>query len=511
MPTPAASPYDLAIVGGGINGVGIARDAAGRGLSTLLVERDDLGSHTSSASTKLIHGGLRYLEYYEFGLVAEALAEREVLLRAAPHIIAPLQFVLPHEPHLRPAWMIRVGLFFYDHLGGRKTLPSSFGVHLRGSKWGAGLKDDFDRGFVYADARVDDARLVVLNAIAARELGAQIRTRTRLVNARRDKEFWRLTLADRRGATREERARGIVNAAGPWVKQVLDEMDAAPIHAEVRHVKGSHIVVPRVHDGEHAYILQNSDHRIVFIIPYEGSFSLIGTTDIPVHDFEAPAIAADEIEYLCGIANAYLARSIAPADVVWAYSGVRPLYDDGSADPSAVTRDYVLKLDADRDGRTPLLSIFGGKITTYRRLAETALAELARFFPAMKGAWTRSKPLPGGDLPRRRLSAFARDLATRYPALPPELRDALLHRHGTRAPRILGAAQAASDLGTHFGHTLYAAEVDYLVAHEWARNAEDVLWRRTKCGLHLTAAQRSALDAYLHEQYGREGSLPCDH
>ncbi len=510
MPTPAAPPYDLAIIGGGINGVGIARDAAGRGLRVLLVERDDLASHTSSASTKLIHGGLRYLEYYEFRLVAEALAEREVLLRAAPHIIAPLQFVLPHEPHLRPAWMIRAGLFFYDHLGGRKTLPSSFGVHLRRSKWGAGLKGNFDRGFVYSDARVDDARLVVLNAIAATELGADIRTRTRLVSARRDREFWRLTLADPSGTRREERAHGIVNAAGPWVKQVLDEVTATAMNAEVRHVKGSHIVVPRVHSGEHAYILQNSDHRIVFIIPYEGAFSLIGTTDIQVQDFEAVAIAQDEIEYLCGIANAYLARPIAPADVVWAYSGVRPLYDDGSANPSAVTRDYVLKLDAGEHGRTPLLSIFGGKITTYRRLAESALAELASFFPRMKAAWTRSKPLPGGDMPRGRLSVFARDLAARYPALPLELRDALLHRHGTRAPLVLGQARTAHDLGTHFGHTLYAAEVDYLVTHEWARDAEDVLWRRTKCGLHLTAAQRGALAAYLYEQYGHRGSPPCD-
>jgi glycerol-3-phosphate dehydrogenase len=509
MPTPAASPYDLAIVGGGINGVGIARDAAGRGLKTLLVERDDLGAHTSSASTKLIHGGLRYLEYYEFRLVAEALAEREILLRTAPHIVAPLQFVLPHEPHLRPAWMIRAGLLFYDHLGGRTTLPSSFGVHLRRSKWGAGLKRDFDRGFVYSDARVDDARLVVLNAIAARELGADVRIRARLVGARRDGDLWRLTLADRKGSTVDVRSRGLVNAAGPWVKQVLDEISVAPINAEVRHVKGSHIVVPRVHAERHAYILQNSDHRIVFIIPYEEAFSLIGTTDIPVDEFETPAISPDEIDYLCGIANAYLARPISPADVVWAYSGVRPLYDDGSADPSAVTRDYVLKLDADSQARTPLLSVFGGKITTYRRLAESALAALAPTFPGMKGPWTRAQPLPGGDLARRRLGVFARDLAARYPALPAELRDALLHRHGTRAPRVLGQARTAQDLGTHFGHTLYAAEVDYLIAHEWAHDAEDVLWRRTKCGLHLTAAQRSALAAYLYEQFGHEGPGPC--
>jgi glycerol-3-phosphate dehydrogenase len=504
MPAPEASHYDLAIVGGGINGTGIARDAAGRGLKVLLVEQDDLGSHTSSSSTKLIHGGLRYLEYYEFRLVAEALAEREVLLHAAPHIIAPLQFVLPHEPHLRPAWMIRMGLLFYDHLGGRKTLPSSFGVHLRASKWGAGLKDKFDRGFVYSDARVDDARLVVLNAIAARELGADIRTRTKLVGARRDNESWRITLAGAAGATAEARARGLVNAAGPWVKEVLDEVSAAPINAQVRHVKGSHIVVPRVHAEDHAYILQNSDHRIVFVIPYEGAFSLIGTTDIPVDEFETPVISRDEIDYLCEIADAYLARPIGASDVVWTYSGVRPLYDDGSADPSAVTRDYVLKLDAGDGPQAPLLSIFGGKITTYRRLAEAALSELAPFFPRMKGPWTRGEPLPGGDMPRGRLGAFERDLASRYPALPAELRGALLRRHGTRTPRVLGHAKTVQDLGTHFGHTLFAAEIDYLVAHEWARVAEDVLWRRTKCGLHLSAAQRNAVVAYLREQYGQE-------
>jgi glycerol-3-phosphate dehydrogenase len=504
MPAPEAPHYDLAIVGGGINGAGIARDAAGRGLKVLLVEQDDLGAHTSSASTKLIHGGLRYLEYYEFRLVAEALAEREVLLRAAPHIIAPLQFVLPHEPHLRPVWMIRAGLFFYDHLGGRKTLPSSFGVRLRASKWGAGLKDKFDRGFVYSDARVDDARLVVLNAIAASELGADIRTRTRLVGARRDKGFWRVTIAGAAGATAEVHARGLVNAAGPWVKEVLDEVSAAPVSAGVRHVKGSHIVVPRVHAENYAYILQNSDNRIVFIIPYEGAFSLIGTTDIPVDEFEAPAISRNEVDYLCGIADAYLARPIGADDVVWSYSGVRPLYDDGSVDPSAVTRDYVLKLDAGDEPQAPLLSIFGGKITTYRRLAESALSELRPFFPRMKGPWTRGKPLPGGDMPGNRLGAFERDLGSRYPALPAELRGALLRRHGTRTPRVLGQAKTARDLGTHFGDTLYAAEIDYLVAHEWARTAEDVLWRRTKCGLHLTAAQRSAVTAYLREQYGHE-------
>ena len=505
MPAADAPIYDLAIIGGGINGAGIARDAAGRGLKVLLLEKDDLAAHTSSASTKLIHGGLRYLEYYEFRLVSEALAEREVLLRIAPHIIAPLQFVLPHEPHLRPAWMIRAGLFLYDHLGGRRKLPASFGVDLRTSKWGAGLKDRFGKGFVYADARVDDARLVVLNALAAKELSAEIRTRARFTGARRESGLWRLSLADATHGSAEPRARALVNAAGPWVKHVRDSAgDGAPASRsdDVRHIKGSHIVVPRVHKEEHAYILQNSDQRIAFVIPYQGEFSLIGTTDIPVEEYEKPAISAEEIDYLCGIANAYLAKPVAASDVVWSYAGVRPLYDDGSANPSAITRDYVLKLEADENGQAPLLSVFGGKITTYRRLAEAALAELKGFFPQMKGEWTREKPLPGGDMPRGNLAAYERELAARYPGLSAEYRAALVRRHGTRAPLLLGQAKTAADLGAHFGHTLYAAEIDYLVAVEWARGAEDVLWRRTKCGLHLSAAQREAVAAYLREQYG---------
>jgi len=493
--------YDLAIVGGGINGAGIARDAAGRGLKTLLVEKDDLASHTSSWSTKLIHGGLRYLEYYEFRLVAEALAEREVLLRAAPHIISPLQFVLPHEPHLRPAWMIRAGLFLYDHLGGRKTLPSSFGVDLSTSRWGAGLKKSFHRGFVYSDARVDDARLVVFNAISARENGADIRTHTKLTAARRAGGTWRMTLEDAKGQTQEVSARALVNAAGPWVKQVQDEVSAEPTQASVRHVKGSHIVVPRVHKEAHAYILQNSDHRIIFVIPYQGDFSLIGTTDITVEEYEHPEITGEEISYLCGIANAYLAKPISPADVVWTYSGVRPLYDDGSADPAAVTRDYVLKLDA-QAGAAPLLSIFGGKITTFRRLAEEALHELAPFFPQMKKPWTRSEPLPGGDMVKSDLAAFERDLRARYASFDPGLLGALARRHGTRSSRVLGNATTAADLGEHFGDTLFAAEIEYMIAHEWATTAEDILWRRTKCGLHMSAGERDAVSRYLCDRSG---------
>jgi D-erythritol 1-phosphate dehydrogenase len=506
MPPSNPATFDLAIVGGGINGTGIARDAAGRGLKVLLVEKDDLAAHTSSWSTKLIHGGLRYLEYYEFRLVAEALAEREVLLRAAPHIITPLQFVLPHEPHLRPAWMIRAGLFLYDHLGGRKTLPSSFSVDLATSRWGAGLKPKFHRGFVYSDARVDDARLVVFNAMSAREKGADIRTHTKLTEARREDGIWRITLRDPNGESQAVSARAIVNAAGPWVKEVQDEVSAGPTQASVRHVKGSHIVVPRVHREAHAYILQNSDHRIIFVIPYQHEFSLIGTTDITVEEYEHPEITGDEISYLCGIANAYLAKPISPSDVVWTYSGVRPLYDDGSADPAAVTRDYVLKLDADA-GAAPLLSIFGGKITTFRRLAEQAMRELAPFFPGLKGAWTKGEPLPGGDMVKGDFAAFERDLQARYSALDPALLESLGRRHGTRSPRVLGSAKTVADLGQHFGDTLFAAEVDYMIADEWATTGEDILWRRTKCGLHMTPAERDSVARYMDDRVRAKRSL----
>ncbi|HKE41888.1 MAG TPA: glycerol-3-phosphate dehydrogenase [Casimicrobiaceae bacterium] len=500
MSNATPTVYDLAVVGGGINGTGIARDAAGRGLKVVLLEKDDLAAHTSSWSTKLIHGGLRYLEHFEFRLVAESLAEREVLLRAAPHIVEPLQFVLPHEPHLRPAWMIRAGLFLYDHIGGNRTLPASFGVELSTSPWGAGLKSKFHKGFVYSDARVDDARLVIINAIGARERGADIRPRTPLLSATRDNGLWRINTPE--SGPSELKARALVNASGPWVKRVQDEVSAAPGREGVRHIKGSHIVVPRVHPAPHAYILQNADNRVVFIIPYQENFSLIGTTDVPVDDYEKPRISAAEIAYLCSICREYLQRPPSPSDVVWSYSGVRPLYDDGSTDPSAITRDYVLKLDADADGKAPLLSIYGGKITTYRRLAEHALVELQKFFPQMGRPWTHGEPLPGGDVPRGDFSAYRNELAARYAELPRGYVEALLRRHGSRAPRILGRAKTVADLGTHFGHMLYAAEIDYLVAEEWARSAEDVLWRRTKCGLHLFASQRDAVARYLLEQFG---------
>ncbi|MEP7060797.1 MAG: glycerol-3-phosphate dehydrogenase [Betaproteobacteria bacterium] len=496
------STSDLLIVGGGINGAGIARDAAGRGLSVTLVERDDLASHTSSWSTKLIHGGLRYLEYYEFRLVAEALAEREVLLKLAPHLIEPLAFVLPHEPHLRPAWMIRMGLFLYDHLGGRMSLPKSFGVKLSGSRWGAGLQPRLKRGFVYSDARVDDARLVVANAMSARTHGATIRTRTTLVSARRDGPVWRAEI-DSGGVRSQLRARALVNAAGPWVKDVRDRLHDGPGSASVRLVKGSHIVVPRVHPEEHAYILQNADNRIVFVIPYQQKYSLIGTTDVTVQESADPRISEDEIDYLLALVNGYLAAPLARSDIVWTYSGVRPLYDDGASDPSAVTRDYVLKLDAGSEPmQPPLLSIFGGKITTYRKLAEAALAELAPFFPTMKPAWTRSAPLPGGDFASGDRAQLFAELCARYPHLPFELLRALASRHGTRAFELLGDASVPDDLGTGFGAHLTAREIEWLVRDEWAMSADDILWRRTKCGLPMTAHERDAVRAYLHAHYG---------
>ncbi len=497
-----APVHDLLVIGGGINGAGIARDAVGRGLSVLLVEQGDLASATSQWSSKLIHGGLRYLEYYEFRLVGEALAEREVLLAIAPHLVQPLAFVLPHEPHLRPAWMIRTGLFLYDHLGGRKTLPKSFGVSLAGSPYAAGLKARFRKGFVYSDARVDDARLVVANALDAKARGADIRVGTRLVGARRDGTLWRATLAGADGATTEVAARALVNTAGPWVKEVLDLVrPARPGEGNVRHVKGSHIVVPRVHAEAHAYILQNADNRIVFVIPYQERYSLIGTTDVTVDAFENPRISAEETRYLLDLVNTYLERPLAERDIVWDYSGVRPLYDDGSADPSAVTRDYVLKVDAlpgaPGPDRAPVLSSFGGKITTYRKLAEHALQELAPYFPGMRGAWTATAALPGGDLPQGDPVAWEAELARRYTQLPREVLHGLAYRHGTRALAILDGATAPEDLGVDFGAGLTAREVDWLVHEEWAHTADDILWRRTKCGLPMTPAQRAAVAAYL--------------
>jgi glycerol-3-phosphate dehydrogenase len=490
---PEGRTFDLLVVGGGVNGVGIARDAAGRGLSVLLVEQSDLASATSSASTKLIHGGLRYLEYYEFRLVREALQEREVLLAAAPHIIWPLRFVLPHESHLRPAWMIRLGLFLYDHLGGRHRLPASRGVDLRRDPVGSALKPALRRGFLYSDCWVQDARLVALNALDASERGAIVLTRTRCSEAVPGASLWQATLQDVDGrGTRKVAARALVNAAGPWAGSFLNEALGHNERPKLRLIKGSHIVVPRLYEGEHAFILQNADRRIVFAIPYEQRFTLIGTTDVPYDgDPARVAIGADEVDYLCGVINAHFVRQIAPSDVVWTYAGVRPLYDDSAASASAVTRDYVLELQADRGA--PLLSVFGGKITTYRRLAEHALEKLGPFFPKAGPAWTAGAPLPGGDIADGDFARFLARLRSARPWLPEGLSLRYARAYGTRVDRLLGKAGSLADLGRHYGGDLYEAEVAYLVDQEWARSAEDILWRRSKLGLHISATTKAAL------------------
>jgi glycerol-3-phosphate dehydrogenase len=444
--------YDLLIVGGGINGAGIARDAAGRGVRTLLVDQGDFGGATSSASTKLVHGGLRYLEHYEFRLVAESLAEREVMLRIAPQLVKPLQFVMPHVPTLRPAWMIRIGLWLYDRMGGHSSLPGSRGVTLHADGFGAGLKPGFTRGFAYWDTRVDDARLVIANLRSAAEHGATVLPRTRLLSATREAGVWSAALASPEGERRIT-ARVLVNAAGPWVADVIGRTASAIPKARVQLVKGSHIVVPRVHDGEHAYILQNTDRRIVFIIPWLDRWSLIGTTDVAVDDPDGPwTITPEETRYLLDAANRYLARPIAEADIVWSFAGIRPLYDDGKGDPAAITRDYTLVVD-DRDG-VPQLAIVGGKLTTYRKLAETVMDRLRPWLATDRGPWTADEALPAG-------------------------------------------ISVQGDPGRDFGGGLHQREVEYFVKHEWARSADDILWRRTKAGLAMTPAERASFAVWF--------------
>jgi glycerol-3-phosphate dehydrogenase len=492
---PSDDAVDLLIVGGGINGCGIARDAAGRGLSVALVEQGDIAGATSQWSTKLIHGGLRYLETYEFRLVREALQEREVLLRAAPHLIQPLEFVLPHEPHLRPRWMIRAGLFLYDLLGGRTSLPKSRGVRLEDRGLGSGIKPGYARGFSYYDARVDDARLTLANARAAADLDALIMPHMRLTGARVEGGTWVANLEDvAHGHGHTLRARAIVNAAGPWVLRVLGLLDGATETARVRHVKGSHIVVPRLHEGDHAYILQNPDGRIIFIIPYLERFSLIGTTDVAVDAFEAPAISDEERDYLCAMASAYMRTPVRPADVVWTYSGVRPLFDDGAGRAAAVTRDYVLR-DQVVAG-APLLSIFGGKLTTYRRLAEHALERLKPHFPAMGAPWTQDAALPGGDFTGG-LDALVAEIKRVHPYLPQDHAIGIARRHGGVAFDWLDGCGTLADLGEHFGAGLYAREVDHMMDSEWAMSVDDVLFRRSKAGLMMGADQRARLTAYI--------------
>ncbi len=491
-----AEPIDLLVIGGGINGVGIARDAVGRGLSVCLVERGDLAGATSSNSSKLIHGGLRYLEHYEFRLVREALAEREVMLRIAPHIVWPMRFVLPHRPEMRPRWLIRAGLFLYDHLARLVSLKGAESLDFRRHPYGAPLAQDITAGFAYSDCWVEDSRLVVLNAKDAARRGAEIRVRTAFTGATRDADGWTATLRDAAGVETTLRARAMVNAAGPWVLAAQNAAHAKPA-GSVRLIRGSHIVVPALYEGPQAYILQNDDRRVVFVIPYQGRFSLIGTTDVP-HEGDAGAAhcTPGEAQYLCEAVTRQFRKPVTPADIVWSYAGVRPLYDDGADDPSAVTRDYVLKLDTDA---APLLSIYGGKITTYRRLAEEAVEKITDALGREGASWTATAPLPGGDFQGRDLPAMEAALANSHPWLPAPTRARLLRAYGTEVPALLGDAEGWQALGQDFGAGLTLREIEWLQREEWARTADDVLWRRSRLGLHMTQQQRDAVAAAMGE------------
>ncbi|ATP46504.1 glycerol-3-phosphate dehydrogenase [Pseudomonas putida] len=492
---PLTDCYDLAVIGGGINGVGIAADAAGRGLKVFLCEKDDLAQHTSSASSKLIHGGLRYLEHYEFRLVREALAEREVLLAKAPHIVKPMRFVLPHRPHLRPAWMIRAGLFLYDHLGKRKRLGAS-----RSLRFGPGypLKPAITRGFEYADCAVDDARLVVLNAMAAREKGAHIVTRTRCLRAERVDGVWQVELQHADGSLQSIRARALVNAAGPWVASFIKDDLKLDAPYGIRLIQGSHLIVPRLYEGEHAYILQNEDQRIVFCIPYLDRFTLIGTTDREYSGDPAQVkITEVETDYLLKVVNAHFNHQLSRDDILHTYSGVRPLCNDESDNPSAVTRDYTLALSAG-EGQAPLLSVFGGKLTTYRKLAESAMAELKPFFTQMRASWTAAAPLPGGE-DMTTAQALTDAILAQYGWLPVDIAKRWAVTYGSRVWRLLDGIQGPEDLGQAIGGGLFSREVDYLRSEEWAVDAADILWRRTKLGLFTSPAEQQALYDYLEK------------
>lgn len=498
---------DVLVVGGGINGSGIARDAAGRGLSVILCEKDDLASHTSSASSKLIHGGLRYLEYYEFGLVRKALIEREVLMRSAPHIISPLRFVMPHMKGLRPAWMLRVGLFMYDMLARRELLPGSCGINLRRHVVGDCLKTEFCRGFMYSDGWVDDARLVVLNAMDAAEKGATILTRTHCESVLQKDGKWharlRANLTGSADTLTEVKARCLVNATGSWAAQFQQTSAPHQVGKTLRLVKGSHIVVKRLFDHPYAYIFQHPDGRIVFAIPYEKEFTLIGTTDLDYRgDINKVTIAADEIDYLCDLSSLYFKQTLRPVDVVWSYSGVRPLVDDGEKDAKAITRDYRLELD---ESGAPLLTVFGGKITTYRKLAEDAIDLIAPVLSNTQSAWTASACLPGGDIhgaqPNNRsvleFATFITNVQKQYHWLPASLVQRYAHAYGTRIHHLLKGCTSISQMGDMIADNLYVIEVDYLMKFEWARTATDILWRRSKLGLHLPAGSDKNLDDWM--------------
>jgi glycerol-3-phosphate dehydrogenase len=492
--------FDLLIIGGGVNGCGIARDAVGRGNSVFLCEMNDLASGTSSCSTKLVHGGLRYLEYYEFRLVREALIEREILWGIAPHIIRPLRFVLPHHDGLRPAWLLRLGLFLYDHIGGRHLLPPTRSVDLTRDEVGKPLVPNrYSKGFEYSDCFVDDARLVVLTARDAAERGAEIRTRCRAVEIRQQDGIWQVVVENSLDRTRTTiRARVLVNAGGPWVENVLASGSGVNARAKVRLVQGSHIVVRKLYEHDRAYMFQNSDGRIVFVIPYQDDFTLIGTTDRDYDGDPAKVKAStEEIQYLCDSVSEYLAKPVKPGDIVWTYAGVRPLYDDGASEAKAATREYVFELDT--PGGAPLLSIYGGKITTHRRLAEEALEKLSPYLTGAKAreGWTGKTPLPGGDMDVSAIPALSAELVRDYPFLTSSQANRLAHAYGTRASRLLGQAKSPDDLGRTFGAGLTEAEVRYLMSSEWACTAEDIVWRRSKLGLRLSLSEIAAIDDWI--------------
>jgi len=492
-----SNTFDLLVIGGGINGAGIARDAAGRGLSVCLVEKDDLAQHTSSASTKLVHGGLRYLEHYEFRLVRESLIERERLLKIAPHIIWPLRFVLPHDAGLRPKWLLRMGLFLYDHLGGRKLLPPTRTIDLRTAPHADILEDRLVKGFEYSDCWVEDSRLVALNCLDAKEHGADIRTRTECVALKRNAEGWTAALRNE-GSEDQISAKMVVNAAGPWVDKVLGRAIPRDEHDNLRLVKGSHLIFPRLFEGDHCYIFQNIDDRIIFAIPYEREFTLVGTTDVGFEgDPSDIKITAEEADYICDAANEYLRVDVSPQQAVSSYAGVRPLYDDSSASNSTVTRDYVFELDRGSDeSEPPLLSIFGGKITTYRKLAEHAIEKLG----ISGDSWTAEKSLPGGDIDAERFGAFVDDAKRRYSWIPASGVERMARAYGTRIDTLIGGAQGLNDMGAHLGGDLYASELEYLVDQEFVTSAEDVLWRRSKLALHLDEASRARVREWFAQR-----------
>jgi glycerol-3-phosphate dehydrogenase len=494
----AEAPFDLVVIGGGVNGTGIARDAAGRGLRVLVCEKGDLGEGTSSRSSKLVHGGLRYLEYYEFRLVREALAEREVLLRMAPHIVWPLRFVLPHSREQRPAWLVRLGLLLYDALGGRgRTLPRARRLDLTRASEGAPLRPEYATAFEYSDCWVEDSRLVVLNALGAEARGAEVLVRTEAVSARREGALWRVALRGEDGAERIVRARALVNAAGPWVQRVIAGVVGSNAASRVRLVKGSHLVTRKFWAGPQAYLLQNDDKRVVFVLPYAGDLGLIGTTDVPLDDLAEPiAVAPAERDYLLRAVNRYLRQPLGAEDILHEYAGVRPLYDDAAKDASAVTRDYMFDVNAP-DGGAPLLSVFGGKITTYRKLAEHALDKLAPYLPAMGQPWTDRVPLPGGDMPGADFDQFLAGLRRQHPWLPAPLAHHYARLYGTRADALLAEARGMTDLGRHFGALLYEREAEFLRETEWARTGADVTERRTKHYLHMTQPERDAFAAWM--------------